>query len=643
MIRNWGIRSRVMLVAVLPTLVLAIVLTAFYTGSRVTDHREAHVARGQAFARQLAAASEYAVFSGNRESLRRLAGAMLAETDVLGVMIIDRNGDALAQSGQLDATLPLPPRAAWTRGLVTASGTLRVIEPVLPTSLDLDDGFDGAALDTLSGAGTPPMLGTVVVDISRAQLNARQNELLVIGSAAILMVLIGSLVLAHYMSRGVTGPIRRVASAVERIGRGQFSARLSDIGGGTLRTLAEGVNQMAAKLASAHEDMSRQIADATAELRARKDEAERATLSKSRFLAAASHDLRQPMHALGLFIAELSQHTHAPASRRLVERIAASAEAMENLLDSLLDISKLDAGVLEPHISVFPLQPILDRIAAEQRPRLGTQDLLLRTRPTPLWVESDPVLFERIIGNLVSNAVRYTRKGHILVACRRRGERVRIEVRDNGVGIAAEAHEIIFQEFIQLDNPARSRDKGLGLGLAIVRRLTDLLGHRLAVRSRPGRGSVFAIEVPVAQPVEYAEPGETCRQPGDLAGIRVALVDDDPLAQSGMRSLLTSWGCEVTAGSDIESVLETLARSGHEPQLIISDYRLHGNSNGIDAIRVTRARYGENLPAALISGDTAPETLRLAQGESLALLHKPVRPARLRALLNRLSHPERDF
>ncbi|WP_248280439.1 ATP-binding response regulator [Aromatoleum aromaticum] len=639
MIRNWGIRSRVMLVAVLPTLVLAIVLTAFYTGSRVTDHREAHVARGQAFARQLAAASEYAVFSGNRESLRRLAGAMLAETDVLGVMIIDRNGDALAQSGQLDATLPLPPRAAWTRGLVTASGTLRVIEPVLPTSLDLDDGFDGAALDTLSGAGTPPMLGTVVVDISRAQLNARQNELLVIGSAAILMVLIGSLVLAHYMSRGVTGPIRRVASAVERIGRGQFSARLSDIGGGTLRTLAEGVNQMAAKLASAHEDMSRQIADATAELRARKDEAERATLSKSRFLAAASHDLRQPMHALGLFIAELSQHTHAPASRRLVERIAASAEAMENLLD----ISKLDAGVLEPHISVFPLQPILDRIAAEQRPRLGTKDLLLRTRPTPLWVESDPVLFERIIGNLVSNAVRYTRKGHILVACRRRGERVRIEVRDNGVGIAAEAHEIIFQEFIQLDNPARSRDKGLGLGLAIVRRLTDLLGHRLAVRSRPGRGSVFAIEVPVAQPVEYAEPGETCRQPGDLAGIRVALVDDDPLAQSGMRSLLTSWGCEVTAGSDIESVLETLARSGHEPQLIISDYRLHGNSNGIDAIRVTRARYGENLPAALISGDTAPETLRLAQGESLALLHKPVRPARLRALLNRLSHPERDF
>ncbi|NMG53506.1 response regulator [Aromatoleum aromaticum] len=628
-----------MLVAVLPTLVLAIVLTAFYTGSRVTDHREAHVARGQAFARQLAAASEYAVFSGNRESLRRLAGAMLAETDVLGVMIIDRNGDALAQSGQLDATLPLPPRAAWTRGLVTASGTLRVIEPVLPTSLDLDDGFDGAALDTLSGAGTPPMLGTVVVDISRAQLNARQNELLVIGSAAILMVLIGSLVLAHYMSRGVTGPIRRVASAVERIGRGQFSARLSDIGGGTLRTLAEGVNQMAAKLASAHEDMSRQIADATAELRARKDEAERATLSKSRFLAAASHDLRQPMHALGLFIAELSQHTHAPASRRLVERIAASAEAMENLLD----ISKLDAGVLEPHISVFPLQPILDRIAAEQRPRLGTKDLLLRTRPTPLWVESDPVLFERIIGNLVSNAVRYTRKGHILVACRRRGERVRIEVRDNGVGIAAEAHEIIFQEFIQLDNPARSRDKGLGLGLAIVRRLTDLLGHRLAVRSRPGRGSVFAIEVPVAQPVEYAEPGETCRQPGDLAGIRVALVDDDPLAQSGMRSLLTSWGCEVTAGSDIESVLETLARSGHEPQLIISDYRLHGNSNGIDAIRVTRARYGENLPAALISGDTAPETLRLAQGESLALLHKPVRPARLRALLNRLSHPERDF
>ena len=575
------------------------------------------------------------MFSGNRESLRRLAGAMLAETDVLGVTIIDHNGEALAQSGRPDAGLP-PPRASATPGLVTAKQTLRVIEPVLPSTLELDDGLTGVAGDGPAGAKRPPMLGTVVVDISRAQLNARQNELLLTGSGAIMLVLIGGLALANYMSRGVTGPIRQIASAVERIGGGQFSVRLTVVGGGTLRTLADGVNRMATKLASAHDDLNRQIAEATAELRARKEEAERATLSKSRFLAAASHDLRQPMHALGLFIAELSQHTHAPASRRLVERIAASAEAMENLLDSLLDISKLDAGALEPSVRAFALQPVLERITAEHGPRSDARDLVIRTRPTGLWVDSDPVLFERIIGNLLSNAVRYTRKGRVLIACRRRGDRVRIEVRDNGVGIAPEAQEIVFQEFVQLDNPARSRDKGLGLGLAIVRRLTDLLGHRLAVRSRPGQGSVFAVEVPLAQPVDYVDSADAPRRPGDLLGVRVALVDDDPLAQSGMQSLLQSWGCEVIATSDIDTLVDALARAGGPPRLIISDYRLRGDANGIEVIGIARARYGADLPAVLISGDTGPDTLRCAQHERLPLLHKPVRPARLRALLNRL-------
>lgn len=634
MISKWGIRSRVMLVAALPTLVLAIVLTAFYTGSRFIDQEEAHLARGQAFARQLAVASEYAVFSGNRESLVRLAAAMVAESDVTGVMILDRNGEALAMSGRPSARLPLQWHPDGASAFINAAETLRVIEPVLPSALALDDPLAPASGPAPAGV-RPPALGKVIVDFSRAELVARQHQLLLTGSAAIVLVLIGSLVLANSMSRGVTRPIRQVASAVERIGAGEFSVRVPEIGGGTLRNLAEGVNQMAAKLASAHEDLSRQIAEATAELRERKEEAERATLSKSRFLAAASHDLRQPMHALGLFIAELSQQTHAPPSRRLVERIAASAEAMENLLDSLLDISKLDAGALEPNVRVFALQPLLERIALEQRPRAIGHDLLLKVKPTKHWIESDPVLIERILGNLVSNAVRYTRGGTVFVACRRRGERLRIEVRDNGVGIADEAQEIIFQEFVQLDNPARSHDKGLGLGLAIVRRLTDLLGHRLDVRSRPGRGSVFAIEVPVAAPPAQPASFDPRRQPGDLGGLRIALIDGDPLAEAGMRSLLESWGCEVVAGPGVEDVVGALARAGQSPQLVISDFRLHGAS-GIDAVRTLRGRFDPELPAVLISGDTGPDTQRLAQLEKLPLLHKPVRPARLRALLNRL-------
>lgn len=634
MISKWGIRSRVMLVAALPTLVLAVVLTAFYTGSRFMDQEEAHLARGQAFARQLAVASEYAVFSGNRESLMRLSAAMVAEADVTGVIILDRSGRTLATSGRPDAGLPLQWHPEGAPAFINAEETLRVIEPVLPSAVALDDPLAPPASSASIGS-RPPALGRVVVDFSRAELIARQNRLLLTGSAAIILVLIGSLVLANSMSRGVTRPIRQVASAVERIGGGEFSVRLPEIGGGTLRNLAEGVNQMAAKLASAHDDLSRQIADATAELRERKEQAERATLSKSRFLAAASHDLRQPMHALGLFIAELSQQTHAPASRRLVERIAASAEAMENLLDSLLDISKLDAGALEPNIRAFALQPLLERIALGQRPGAIGHDLLLKVRPAKYWIESDPVLIERILGNLVSNAVRYTRGGTVFVGCRRRGRHLRIEVRDNGVGIADEAQEIIFQEFVQLDNPARSQDKGLGLGLAIVRRLTDLLGHRLEVRSRPGRGSVFALEVPIAASLAQRTSFDARRQPGDLGGLRIALIDNDPLAEAGMKSLLESWGCEVVAGGSADLVVDALERAGQSPQLVISDFCLHG-ACGIDAVRTLRGRFDPELPAVLISGDTGPDTQRLAQHEGLPLLHKPVRPARLRAVLNRL-------
>ncbi len=636
MMLGWGVRARVMLVAVLPMLALAIVLTVFYTSSRLADLDEAHAARGQAFARQLAAASEYAVFTGNRDTLRRLAGAILAESDVLGVTIVDRNGESLAQSGRLDKGIGLPSGVLSGGQLVSTGITLRVIEPILPSTLDLDDGFASVSHRS-DPSRQPPVLGNVVLDISRSRVETKRLELLFTGVGAVLLGLIGSLMLASYMSRGVTGPIRQIAQAVKRIGRGDFSERLPEIGGGSLNTLAQGVNEMAAQLASAHEHMQRQVAEATSELRTRKEEAERANLSKSRFLAAASHDLRQPMHALGLFIAELSQQKLDSGGRRLVERIAASAEAMEDLLDSLLDISKLDAGVLQPTVRNFALQPLIERITNERRPSATERGLELRARLTEYWIRSDPVLFQRILGNLVSNAVRYTHEGRILVACRRRGGRLRIEVRDSGVGIAPDAQEIIFQEFVQLENPERSRDKGLGLGLAIVRRLTDLLGHRLEVRSRPGCGSVFAVEVEIAQPDRTEEEEHaTQREPGDLAGIRVAIIDDDSLARAGMESLLASWDCEVVAAGDAAELLETLQRQAMPPQLVISDFRLHGSTNGIEAIHSLRERYGQTLPAVLISGDTGPEMLRQAHAERLLLLHKPVRPARLRALLNRL-------
>ncbi|ANQ86598.1 ATP-binding protein [Azoarcus olearius] len=632
-----GVRARVMLAAVLPMLVLALVLTVSFTHSRLADLDAALTARGQAYARQLAAASEYAVFSGNREALQQLASAVLSEEDVVGVSIVDHNGDALARSGILDAQLPpLPVSAVAAPARLVQGPTLRLIEPIRPSRLELDDGFTSISPDSAAQLGGA-QLGSVVLELSLKRLNSRRDELLWTSAGSVLLVLVGSLLLASHLSRGVSGPIRIVAETVTRIGQGRLGERVPVIGGGSLRTLAEGVNEMAWRLATSHEEMARKIEEATAELRARKEEAERANLAKSRFLAAASHDLRQPMHALGLFISELAQQSSSHHERRLVQRIAASAEAMENLLDSLLDISKLDAGVLQPNIRTFALEPLLDRLATQMSSAAAEHDLAFKVRPCAAWIESDPVLFERILTNLVSNALRYTPQGRVLVACRRRRNRLRVEVRDSGIGIAPEAQEIIFQEFVQLDNDERARDKGLGLGLAIVRRLASLMGHRLDLRSAPGRGSVFAIEVPLAPPQPTLAAEDGTRAPGDLGGVVIAVVDDDALARSGMEGLLTAWGCEVIAAETPADLLAAL--SAHRPpQLVISDFSLHGSHNGVDIIAALRQQVGPGLAAVLISGDTGPEAQRLAQDAGVPLLHKPVRPARLRALLHRLLH-----
>ncbi|MDO9597187.1 MAG: ATP-binding protein [Azoarcus sp.] len=636
MIRHWGIRARVMLAAVLPMLALALVLTTSYTRSRLADMDEALSARGRAVARQLAAASEYAVFSGNRDALQQMSSALLSEDDIAGISIVDSRGETLARSGMLDGLLPpIPTQSVSASTQLVQGPTLRLIEPIRPSRLELDDGFTTITRGAAAHLEEPP-LGSVVVEMSLRRLQRQRDELLWTSAGSVLLVLIGSLLLASRLSRGVSGPIRVVAETVSRIGQGQLDERVPVLGGGSLATLAEGVNEMAERISGAHEEMVRKIEEATAELRARKEEAERANLSKSRFLAAASHDLRQPMHALGLFISELTQQPHSPESRRLVQRIAASAEAMDNLLDSLLDISKLDAGVLDPKPRTFALQPILERIATEQRAAAEERELELKVRPTPCWSYSDPVLFERIISNLVSNAIRYTVSGRILVACRKHGETLRVEVRDSGIGIPPEAQEIIFQEFVQLDNAERARDKGLGLGLAIVRRLAALLGHRLDLHSAPGRGSVFAIEMVAVTADRPDLASEPARAPGDLNGLRVALVDDDPLARSGMESLLRSWGCDMMSADSPELLLKMIALSPTSPGLLISDFRLHGPHNGIDIIKAVRGNLGPALPAILISGDTGAETLRLAQQAGLPLLHKPVRPARLRALIHRL-------
>lgn len=376
------------------------------------------------------------------------------------------------------------------------------------------------------------------------------------------------------------------------------------------------------------------------QLRAEKERAITDSLDKSRFLAAASHDLRQPMHALALFVEELRNETITPQQSQLVKLIEKSAQAMSGLLDSLLDISKLDAGLVTPFMQPLPIAPLLNRMEQEYVPLAAQYEIELTIRTSPAMVESDAILLERILLNLIGNAIRYTPKGgRVLLACRKRGRRLRIEVRDNGIGIPADKQQEIFREFVQLGNVERSRDKGLGLGLSIVQRLCRLLDYPLHLRSAPGKGSVFAVEILLSkETLQIASDTATSgvhapdeAETEKTLQVQVLLVEDDPLVQVATRRLLVSWGYEVQVVASLQQAQQLFP--GIDIDLLICDYRLPDGS-GTHVIRAAEAFYGRKLPCILVSGDTSPEVLKEIDAQGWHLLHKPVRPAKLHSLVS---------
>jgi signal transduction histidine kinase len=374
------------------------------------------------------------------------------------------------------------------------------------------------------------------------------------------------------------------------------------------------------------------------ELRRRKEVAEQANIAKSRFLAAASHDLRQPLHALGLFVQALEESPLANRERQVIGNIRHSVDAMEELFNALLDISRLDAGVVQPCVSTIPLATVFDRVRFEYAPIARQKRVSLAVMKTSVHVVSDPSLLARIVRNLLANAVRYTDRGGVVLGCRRRGKTVRIEVWDTGRGIPPERHSEIFREFYQLENPERDRRKGLGLGLAIVERLSHLLDHPVELRSTVGKGSMFAITVPLGAREDYVPIESSPDAAGvfDLSGALVLVIDDEGAVQEGMAALLRKWQCEVlTAGSGKE-MLQQLVTVQRLPDLIICDYRLRAGENGIEVVEMLRNEFNVDIPALLVTGDTAPDRLRDAEASGLPILHKPLNPARLRTLIANL-------
>jgi signal transduction histidine kinase len=378
--------------------------------------------------------------------------------------------------------------------------------------------------------------------------------------------------------------------------------------------------------------------DLVEQLRAQVELAARASQEKTRFLASAVHDLRQPLHALGLFCAALDRRLQNIPERPLIKNMMSSIEALETSFGAMLDISRLDAGVVHATPESFPVRDLFRRLLQQFGGDAETRDISLRFRAARRLVRSDPQLLERVLANLVQNALRYTRQGGVLVAARRRGNNVALEVWDTGVGIAAEKLELIFEEFYQIDNPERDRSRGLGMGLAIVRRLCNLLEHSLEVHSKPGRGTLFRIVVPTGSPYDPTQPmleAET-RPPRTDVQVTVLLIDDERAIREATTELLRPLQVGVLTAGTIAEAVELAQQSTAPIDVILSDWRLRGRETGVEAVRAVRKVCGEATPAVLITGDTSAEVLTMAHENGLVVLHKPLQPRELLRLIRRL-------
>ncbi|WP_207401596.1 ATP-binding response regulator [Phytopseudomonas dryadis] len=388
-------------------------------------------------------------------------------------------------------------------------------------------------------------------------------------------------------------------------------------------------------------ELIERLREASDRAEADRDRAEQANLAKSKFLAAASHDLRQPVHAQELFLEVLARSELKPPQRNVLQSARAASQASAQMLNTLLDFSRIEAGVIEPQRKSFGLQPLLNKLEAELGYQADAKDIVYRCRETPLAVYSDPALLELMLRNLIANAIRYTERGGILIGCRRRGSDALIDVYDTGIGIAPEQQLEVFREFHQLGNPERDRRKGLGLGLAITDGLARSLGHHLALRSRPGIGSLFRVRLPLASG-DFIEdtfenaaalPQIACAK---LAGRRILVLDDDEAVCQGMQQLLEEWGCQCRSAETIAGALALT--EAWNPELLVSDFRLRESHTGAQAIEMLRQAMGHSVPALLITGDTAAQRLRETTASGIPLLHKPVSPAQLyRALLTSLT------
>ena len=614
------LRDRILLVALLPVALVAFGLVAALMALHLNDSQSSHQQRLRAVAQQVAVASRQGLAAQDRDQLALVASGALRERDLRTVTILTFDGRVLANQGQQRDT-------AAERDVLVQPVWAGGVGPEHPAEQPLT-----------KGVAVPGLLGHVRLEFANLELAERRTKALLAGLAIALVGMLFGGLLALRLARGFVEPVVRMSRMVKRIGEGDLSAREPESPHDPLRELQRDLNQMVQGLEVGRDQLEQRVAEATRVLRAKMDEAEQATLAKSRFLAAATHDLRQPAHALGMFVARLRQLTHDTQAMQVLGSLEASVQSMQELLDALLDISRFNANAVPVQVQPFALNELFDKLRSAMGSTARDKGLRLRIRPTSAWLMTDAGQLQRILLNLVGNAVAYTPRGTVLVSCRllAGGSQARLQVWDSGIGIAPEHHKAVFQDYFQVDNPARSNSKGLGLGLHIVDLTARLLGLSVQLRSNLGCGTRFTIDVPLAtfRPVVPVLPSESPPLPMPR-GLVAMVLEDDRLSREAVASLLGGWGFEVRSADSLAVALQLIEDQG-PPDVLVSDYRLADWVNGMDAIRQLRAASNRSIPACLMSGTSTPALVQAARDVGLILLQKPVRPAKLRALVHRL-------
>jgi len=605
--------QRLAFVALVPTLITAALLVALLTQRQlVTLHRMAQ-SNANAIATQTASVCVQPLRTQQLRELLRIAASIGELPHVTRVQIRTADGQILADHRTGD-----------------------------------DDEHDVTSVvrEVVDTAHAPPqVLGSVLVDVSLRDAVAAQRATLRHTLIALLLSLVVAGVIGWQVARWISAPLRRLAGAVGQLGQDDqpVSVPVTDLT--EIGELQRGFNHAAAALFESRRGLRERIEEATRELERKNAALEAASEARSRFLAAAAHDLRQPLYALTLFSAALAMDEHDPQRLDRIAHIQECVHSLDHLFGELLDLSRLEAGAVQVEISEFPLNQVFTEVSRTFAMVAEQRGLALRFHPARDWVRSDRTMLTRMLNNLVSNALRFTHHGGALIGVRRSGnDRLRIEVWDTGSGIAAEHLPHVFDEFYRIDDHTDAgltdgSQSGLGLGLATVQLLAQLLDTVVKVDSRPGRGSVFHFELPLASAQMLPPPTDVEEEEsdGDLAGCRVLVLDDDPAILSGIRFLLRCWGCDVAVAEDHQQAQEAVENWPAPVDIVICDLHLRSGERGTDLFAELDRLYerdGEiRFARLLVTGETRAERLQEVLADKLTVLYKPVSPQRLRSAM----------